>query len=173
MRRLILAAFLLLLIVFSSDGCRRRRKGAAADDGQIQSMLNVREPRAALQLIRGFHSVEADAWRWAEHQFSVVLKPPAGSAQKGAKLEVKISVPDVLLNKLGPLTLSAKVNGVPLDPQTFSQPGDFTYTRDVPPSALGGEAVTAEFTVDKFIPPTGEDQRELALIVFSIGLIGK
>src|ERR1051325_10986367 len=162
MRRLVFAALLILLVAFSSDGCRRRRKASAADDGQIMSVVNVREPRAALQLIRGFHNVEADAWRWTEHQFSVVLKPPAGSAEKGARLEVKLSVPEASIAKLGPLTLSGKVNGVPVEPQTFTQHGDFTYTRDVPPSALGAEAVTAEFSVDKFFPPTGEDARELA-----------
>ena len=37
---------------------------------------------------------------------------------------------------VGPLTLTAKVNGVPLPPETFSTSSEATYARDVPASAL-------------------------------------
>jgi hypothetical protein len=71
------------------------------------------------------------------------------------------------------MTLSASVNGLALAPETFTQAGDHVYTREVPANALNGEAVTVEFSVDKSLPPTEQDSRELSLIVFSVGLIAK
>ena len=139
----------------------------------MASVINVTEPRAALQLVRGFHHVEADAWRWTASKFAVVLRPPLGSARLGARLEVRLVVPEVILTRLGPLTLSASVNGLALAPETFAQAGDHVYAREVAANALTGEAVTVEFSVDKSLAPTEQDSRELSLIVFSVGLIAK
>jgi hypothetical protein len=175
MRRLILA-LALMAIVFSGDACRRRKRAsavAAEDDGLMLTIVRVADPHAAVQLSRGFYNVEADAWRWAMKKFAVTLRPPAGASQKGATLELRYSVPEVLLQKLGPITITAGVNGLALPPETFSAPGDGVWTRDVPASALRGDAVTVEFMVDKALPPSDQDSRELALIVSSIGLLPK
>jgi hypothetical protein len=48
--------------------------------------------------------------------------------------------------------------------------GDYTYSRDVPPELLTGDAVTVEFTLDKALPPNPSDQRELGVIVQMVGL---
>jgi hypothetical protein len=117
--------------------------------------------------------VEADAWRWSTSKFSVVLRPPPGAAQTGAKLELNFTLHDGVVGKLGPVTLSAIVNGTPIAPETFSQAGDFVYSHDVPASALGSDVVTVEFSTDKALAPTEKDKRELALIVKTIGLVAK
>lgn len=153
-------------------GCRRKKKGRTREDG-LASMINVADPADSAQIVRGFSNVEADAWRWSTSKFSVVLRPPAGAAQNGAKLDMTFTLHEAVVSKLGPVTVSATVNGTPVAPETFSQPGDFTYSHEVPASALGSDVVTVEFSTDKFLPPTDKDKRELALIVKTIGLAAK
>jgi hypothetical protein len=43
----------------------------------------------------------------------------------------------------------------------------------VPASALSSDAVSAEFALDKFLPPGTVDQRELGVVVTSIGFEAK
>lgn len=166
------ASVLLAFVAFAPVGCRRKKKVSAREDG-LASVVNVANPADSAQLVRGFSNVEADAWRWSTSKFSVVLRPPAGAAQNGAKLELQFTLHQTVVSKLGAVTVSATVNGTPVAPETFSQAGDFTYSHEVPASALGSDVVTVEFSTDKALPPTGLDKRELALIVKSIGLVGK
>jgi hypothetical protein len=165
-----MAALLLLAFVsFGSVGCRRKKKIKAREDG-LASMVNVADPADSAQLVRGFSNVEADAWRWSTSKFAVVLRPPAGAAQNGAKLEMVFTLNETVVKKLGPMTINASVNGTALPPQTFNAAGDYTYSQPVPASALGSDVVTVDFTTDKALAPTEQDKRELALIVKTIGL---
>jgi hypothetical protein len=171
-RRLVAALVLLMFVALAPSGCRRKKKGRAREDG-LASVINVADPADSAQIVRGFSNVEADAWRWSTAKFSVVLRPPPGAAQNGAKLELNFTLHEAVVGKLGPVTLSASVNGTPVAPETFSQAGDFVYSHDVPASALGSDVVTVEFSTDKALAPTEKDKRELALIVKSIGLVAK
>lgn len=77
MRRLIAAA-VLMAIVALAPACRTKRKPRAKiaeDDGQLASVVNVADPRAAIQLVSGFHALENDSWRWTARQFTVTLRP--------------------------------------------------------------------------------------------------
>jgi hypothetical protein len=175
MRRLTLLASL-AIITIASSGCRIKKKSetkAAENDGELVSVINVADPRGSVQLTRGFHGLEHQAWRWTMKNFTATLRPPAGAAQKGAALELKFTIPEVMLNRVGPMTLDARVNGIDLGPQTFSSSGDFTYSRDIPPTALISDAVAIDFAVDKGLPPGDSDPRELAVIVTSVGLTSK
>jgi hypothetical protein len=176
MRRLSVALPLLALLVLAPAACKRKSKSRAIleeDDGQLVSVLNVANPRAAVQLTRGFYTIESEAWRWTAKEFSVTLRRPPGAEQKGATLEVKLTVPEGISSRLGPITLSGKVGGIALAPETFSKAGDFTYTRDIPASALIRETVGIDFATDKALPPGDQDVRELALIVSTISLLPK
>ncbi|HVO96663.1 MAG TPA: hypothetical protein VMT15_01285 [Bryobacteraceae bacterium] len=170
MRRLMAAFVLLTFVAFGSTGCRRKKKIKAREDG-LASVVNVADPADSAQLVRGFSNVEADAWRWSTSKFSVVLRPPAGAAQNGAKLQMVFTLHEAVVKPLGPITVNATVNGTAVAPETYSAAGDYTYTKDVPASALGSDVVTVEFTTDKALAPTDKDKRELALIVKSIGLV--
>ena len=161
----------------ATAGCKGQPKPAvkAADDETVTlaSMIQVADPRATMQLLRGFYAVEGSAWRWASRKFAVILRPPKGSDQKGATLQLKFAIPEPLIQNVNSVTLSASVNGVDLSPETWTRHGQFTYSRDVPSKALLGEAVTVEFAVDKAIPPSSGDTRELALIVSLVGFEAK
>ena len=170
------AAFALIAVIAIAPACRMKKKARGAvieDDGQLSSVVSTADPHAAVQLVRGFHGLENDSWRWTMKNFTVTLRPPAGSAQSGAQLELKFNFPAVIFDRVGPITLSARVGGLDLAPETYSQAGDATYTRDIPASVLGGDAVSFDFAVNKAIPPSDKDARELAIIVTTIGLTPK
>lgn len=172
MRRLVAAVALLAFLALAPAGCRRKKKFAPREDG-LASVVNVSDPADSAQLVRGFSNVEADAWRWTTSRFSVVLRPPAGSAQNGAKLELNFALHETVVNKLGPVTVTATVGGMSVGSETYSKAGDYIFSHEVPASALAADVVTVEFTTDKALAPTEQDKRELALIVKSIGLVPK
>jgi hypothetical protein len=164
---------LLVLIALAPSACKRKRRTqalAAEPSAALVSVVNVNDPVASAQLVRGFYPLEVNAWRWTMQKFTVALKPPPGAAQDGARLYFKFSFPEVIFTKLGPIRLSATMNGLALPEESYPKPGDYIYSRDVPASALAGDAVSVEFVCDKALPPTGGDARELALIAISIGL---
>jgi hypothetical protein len=127
------------------------------------------DPRTGSQLLRGFHAVEGNAWRWTTGKFAVVLKPPVSGARNGATLQVKLAIPDNVMAKMGSTALSVKVGEVALAPETYSKAGEYTYTRDVPGTALGSDSVTCSFELSKYVPSGELEQRELGIVVSSIG----
>jgi hypothetical protein len=179
MRRLIFIA-LVLSLAMTSGACKRKRKPQVKVDltdesgtQQMLSTLSVADPRGTPQLVKGFFGLEDNQWRWTTSKFAVTLRPPAMAAQKGATLVFKFSIPDPVMAKVKSTTLSATVNGTATAPQTYTKAGEYVYSRDIPASALGGDSVMVEFSLDKFLPPSAADQRELAVIATSIGLEAK
>lgn len=174
MRRLVL--LLVCCALLFPAACKNRRKRApvqVTEETGLASMIQAADPRSAAQFVKGFHVVEGDAWRWTTHAFTVTLRPPRNAAQNGARLILKFAIPDVVLQKVHSMKLSAKVNGLELPPEEYTTSGDKTFTRDVPATALAGDAVTVDFTLDKFLPPNPNDQRELGVIVSAAGLEAK
>jgi hypothetical protein len=139
----------------------------------LSTMVHVADPKTAGQLVKGFHGVEQNAWRWTMKEFSVTLGPPPVGMEKASLLRVKLTVPDAVINKVGPVTLSASVEGTPLEPEKYSKSGEYAYSRDVPAEALRGDVILAEFSLDKAIPAGPLDRRELGIVVSSIGLESK
>lgn len=177
MRRLSVAAALAIMAL-ALPGCRIRKKeqpvkAAVVGDAQLSSVVEASDPLHASQLIRGFYGIENQSWRWTAKNFTVKLRPIPGSETKGAKLELKFVIPDVMFDRVGAMTLDAKANGLDLGSETFLTAGDATYMRDVSPVVLAGDSTTFDFSVDKGLPPSEKDPRELAVIVTRIGLIAK
>jgi hypothetical protein len=168
---------LVLAVGLMPSACKQKEKARieVTDEAPVAlaSQVNVADPKAAPQLVKGFHETEGNAWRWTKGKFSVTLHPPLNAPQKGATLVVKLSIPDLVMQRLQSITLSANVNGVPIPGETFSKSGDQVYSKDVPASALSGDAVTIEFSLDKFLPPGAVDRRELGIVVSSIGFEAK
>lgn len=168
-----LTALTLIVLAFAPLACKRQRSAletGAQGPPELASIVHVRDPRMAEQLINGFYDIEARAWRWTGRQFTVVLRSPAGSGQNGASLQVHLTVPPVIIEKLTQITLTPTIRGTKLDPETYSKPGDYVYQHDVPASLFTSPSVRVEFQLDKAMPPTAADARELGVIVSSIGL---
>jgi hypothetical protein len=184
MRRLIPRAAICALtaaLVLAPAACKRHRKNAsearpstaAQNAAAPSSLLSMADPKASVQLLHGFYDPEQGSWRWTAKQFSVVLHPPANAKNKGALLVLKLNIPEVSIQELKTLTLSANVNGRTLAPETFTKPGDYTYQRDVPASLLAGDMTTVDFLLDKAIPPGRFDLRELGVVAQAVGFEAK
>ena len=137
MRRL---ALLAVVVTLDLAACKHKPQAHSdvVDTKQATALseLKMGDPAAEPQLIRGFYGVESGSWRWTAPKFAVKLKPPDGSAQTGATLQFQFSLPDVIVNKVGPVTLSASVNGMALPSQTYSKAGEYTYSAPFRPLLL-------------------------------------
>jgi hypothetical protein len=162
-RATILTTLMALTALAFSAGCRRRDRG-------LSSMINMADPTTAKQLVSGFHAVESGAWRWTMKKFSVVLKPPAGSETSGAMLRFRMFISPDQLKNLGPITLSADVDGHQLESQTFTTDGDQLYSRPVPPELLKSSEVRINFSLDKAREGDNIDGRQLGVVASLIGL---
>lgn len=164
------------VLLWTPVACKRKGPAAeqkAVEAKRIATTVQMGDPRAAGQLVSGFYDIEDNAWRWTGKQFVIELGTPLGAAGRGATLEFQYTVPPVVIEKNGPVTLSASVDGNVLPPQTVSSAGEQVYKADVPAALLGGESVKASFTLDKAMPPSGGDQRELGVVARSASLIRK
>ncbi len=176
------AALSILAAALALPGCRTKEKQAqskqsspvaAVADAPLASVVDTGDPHYEKQLLGGFYGIENQSWRWSAKNFSVKLRPIKGADHSGAKLDLKFVIPEVMFRRVGAMTLDAKANGLDLGPQTFSKMGDAEYIRDVSPVVLAGDSTTFEFSVDKGLPPSAKDPRELAVIVTSVGLVPK
>lgn len=172
MRRLIVFAMLI-----TAAGCRREEKIKieATDESQpvLTSTVLAADPKSAMQLIKGFHGVEQNAWRWTTGHFAVTLQLPAGASERGATLVMKFSTPDAVMQKLKKTTLSAEVQRTKVGSAIYTSAGDQTFRAEIPAALLKGEAQTVEFSLDPFLPAGSLDGRELGVIFVSAALEAK
>lgn len=175
MRRLI-PVVVVLVLTLAPAACHRPQPRVDLIEDENRPPLSAVEaanPRGAVQLLSGFYDVEQNAWRWTMAKFAVILQPPAGAARNGARLELALSVPEPLITRRQSVTLSAAVEGRPLAPETYTKAGQYTYSRDVPGTALGVGAVKIDFALDKFLASGEIEHRELGIVVRSVALLSK
>jgi hypothetical protein len=173
MKRVLLCVLAAALSV--APGCKDRkavpvRQTVEESAARLASTIHMGDPQAAGQLTGGFHSIENSSWRWTEQRFTVALGPPPDAGQKGASLELNLAVPAVTIEKLHSITLSAAIEGTTFPPETYTAPGSYSYKRDVPPGLLTRDVVIVGFRLDKAIPPSELDLRELGVVVSSVAL---
>ena len=168
--------YLLCLVVFAFAGCSSNEPQLVhpiAESGEevvLLSTLDVADPRAVDQLVEGFHQLENGAWRWTAGKFSVVVKVPVSTSPQVLAVVFRLTVPEVVTQRLGPVTLAVQANGSSLGSVTYDQPGDYVFQKDLPPESSDQELVRLDFELDKALPPGDPDYRELAIIAHSIGL---
>jgi hypothetical protein len=112
-----------------------------------------------LRLLEGWHELEYVTWRWTTKRFSVAADAPAGAGS----IEFRFSIPDVIYERLGALTLGARINGVALAPQTFAAAGFHRYAAALP-AGVSGE-LRIDFELDKALCDPAVEARELGLQV--------
>jgi hypothetical protein len=171
-RPVVAAAILVLCLAFAPLGCKRHRRVTVKtieEAPTLASVVATADPHVAAQLVNGFYGVEQNSWRWTAGRFSVLLRPPRSAATNGAVLQLKFAIPDVAISRMKAVSLSAYVNGTALAPETYSQAGQFIYSRDVPANLLTGDVARVDFSLDKTIPPTAADRRELGVVVSMVG----
>jgi hypothetical protein len=174
MRKLLIAALLL-----AAPACKRaqvKHVDTVMVEEQVPrlaSSFRMGDATMAKQLAGGFYDIESGAWRWTMQKFAVTLGPPPHAAQQGAVLELHLTVPQSSIQKLGSVTLSASIGGTVLAPETYTQPGEHVYRRDVAANLLAADAVRVDFGLDKAIPPGDVDKRELGVVASSVGFVAR
>src|SRR5215472_11659486 len=145
------AVLLAAVLALAPAACKRKtvKVGTDEETPRMRSVLLMGDPKVEPQLVKGFHGVEAGAWRWTAKDFTVALRPPFGASQKGAKLTVKLTVPPPTIEKLKSVSLSCNIGGSTLAPESYTTPGDYQYVRDVPADVLTGDTVRVDFQLDK------------------------
>jgi SAM-dependent methyltransferase len=116
-----------------------------------------------VELLSGWHPMEDGHFRWTERRFSVQLEAP--SPQACSALSLEFVLPEEHFARVGPVTLRAAVNGVALPQQTYSYSGTHTYAQNLPAIVSPGSKLLFDFTLDRALPPTARDARELGLVV--------
>ncbi len=143
----------------------REEDGAAP--AALLSSVNAADPQAEPQLLRGFHGLEQNAWRWTERKFSVMLQPPPPG--QPVIVNLAFTLPGVVTEAVGPITVTARVNGEEIGSQTYPEPGEAQqFEAETPAELIGSEPAEVEFELDKAMPPSERDPRELGIIVSSV-----
>ena len=150
------------LLLLVSAGCHNIKEPS--------SKLDFSDAASAKQLLTGFWWLESGSWRWTSKEFSAALKPPDDAERSGARLSLHLYIPEFQIRTLGAMTLTAEAGGRTLESETYSQGGNYVYTRDVPKDLLETSLLPVKFSFDKAVPADKGDGRELAAIVTEIDL---
>jgi hypothetical protein len=169
--RSILLTLILVPLMLVGAGCKRRH--SSNQTIVLASTIYAGDPNVADHFAQGFYGVEENAWRWTAKNFAVDLSPPLHSDQKGAQLVLKLAVPDGVIQKLASVQLTPSVDGHQLQPETYTKSGSYTLTREIPADDLHNDVVRISFALDKSLPPSDTDHRELGIIVSEVGLVAK
>ncbi|HEX5432389.1 MAG TPA: glycosyltransferase family 39 protein [Bryobacteraceae bacterium] len=141
----------------------------ASPVNELASSVSMGDPRFEGQLT-GFYKPDSDGSRWTGREFSVTLGSPT-SPGNGAQFSMRLYISDVSIQKLGPLTLSASIGGHELAPAIYDRSGLYTYRRDLMPEWIGQGPIHIYCTLDKALPPSPSDSRELGIVVLDASAV--
>lgn len=137
-------------------------QGAPAADA-LPTTISMSDPRFE-SLSTGFYSIEADGSRWTKREFSLTFGEPEPRGDD-AKFSMRLFIPDVSIQKLGPMTLHARIGSQELAPETYSRSGLYAFKRDLNAAWIMPGPIRIVFTLDKALPPSAADARELGIVV--------
>lgn len=133
-------------------------------DERAICLLRSRHCRSRSQLLTGWHALEANCWRWTERVFSASF--PTHSTRPHL-LRLSLTLPQSVLDRLGPITLTSSVTHLPDHASVYSSSGHHSYERILIPST---QDTIVTFELDKAISKGIFDDRELGIIVESVDL---
>jgi len=145
-------------------------QGEPAANAPLVSSLKMNAPSAKQQLTKGVYGLESGAWRWTAGNFTITLKTPPGAAQKGATLTLNLLATDAVLKQVHSQSLTAAIGSQTIKTEKYVDPGAHAFTADVPASALAGDTVAIDFSLDNSLPPGPADRRELGVIITAASL---
>ncbi len=140
--------------------------------GTVQPSVSptmTRGPQSPEQL-DGFYPPETAGWSWSKREFSATFIDDAGIGRGDERLVLELFVADVTIQKLGAITLRARLGDHVLGPETYSKPGKYTFRRDLESGWLRPGVNRFDFSLDKALSPEQADGRELGIVVTSVSL---
>jgi hypothetical protein len=175
----ILATTALFASSVITGGCRGKYHREAVENEEpaagprLASTLKMGDPAASAQLVKGVFGVEGGSWRWTSGHFSILLRSPLAAAQHGGTLTFSFTIPEVVNQKLGKIAMTVSSGGKKLNSDSFSTAGAHTLTADVPADLLIKDTATFDFDLDKTMPASANDSRELGVVATAISLESK
>jgi hypothetical protein len=145
------------VVEFMTIGARGESDPIHADERAF-FLLRSRYGMSNVELGAGWHAPESTGWRWTERRFAAGTQ---SADRMFSSLKLRFYVAPALIDKWGSIEVRATVNGTLLAPERFETDGDFEYLRGFAPS----RSISAEFQVDRALPPDESDRRERGLIV--------
>ena len=132
------------------------------------SYLELGDLRSRPQLLSGWYSIEDGAWRWMAKEAEAVLLAPSGPLTFEMLL---FFPPDYMRRAGGPATVSVSLDDKPMYEKTYSQPGGHRVSSAIPQDLLASPATKVSIRVNRALPVTGSDQRQLAAVVERLGFV--
>ena len=150
--------------------CDSNLPSVAAEFAHPQlSYLNMGDIRSKPQLTGGWYPVEDGAWRWTAKEAEAVLRVPARS---GVAFEMQLFfMPDYMKLAGSPVTVSVFINDKPLTEENYVQPGGYRLAKAVPHDLMSSTAAKVSIRLNRMLPPTGPDERELGVVVERLGFV--
>jgi tRNA (mo5U34)-methyltransferase len=137
-------------------------------DERVFCYLQSRHDRLAnVELLEGWHESEETGWRWTAREFSA--RVPANLATLARVMTMQLFLAGESIERLGPITLSASVNGRDLPPAVYATAGLQTLVRTLDRD-LAGRDLLLRFRLSGALPPDESDTRERGIIVGSIAV---
>jgi hypothetical protein len=131
--------------------------------------IKMGDVRSKPQLVSGWYPIEDGAWRWMAKQAEVVLRTPPES---GGSFEMAFFLPPGLFQGGGsPVTVSIRVNDKPLIKRSYFASGTYRLTAVVPAGLTAIAASTVSIGLNRALPPSASDLRELGAIVTELGFV--
>jgi hypothetical protein len=132
--------------------------------GQASSLelTHVSRPPEKLE---GFYPPEPGGFRWTKRDFALTFAGPGP-----ARLVLQLYISDASIQKLGAVTMTARLGVHLLAPETFRKSGGYTFERDIPAAWMKPEGNRFNFALDKALAPTAQDGRELGIVLVSAAL---
>jgi 4-amino-4-deoxy-L-arabinose transferase-like glycosyltransferase len=143
-------------------------RGPVAQNKEAMNRIDMGDLRFENRLT-GFYPPEEGSFRWTSREFSTRLDVPVLDTS-GAQLLVRIYIPENVIQKLGSITLHASIAGHALAPQTWSEPGRYVYRRELDANMIAPGSLQINFSLNKSIPPSAQDKRELGIVVQELSI---
>jgi hypothetical protein len=171
------------LLLVATTGCadlmRRRNQQPAMisneDVAQIQPVVHapaftMSDVDATRQLAAGIYGVENGGWRWTAGEFSIVLAAPRGTSTRGADLLFGFYIPDAIMRRTGPVTLTAYLNDMEVGASTYAAAGAQRFSAKIPPELISQSPEVIDFHLDRNVPGGVLESRELGVIAHTVSL---
>ncbi len=136
---------------------------SAADERMfVLARSRFRFPELHLRLLKGFHAIERESWRWTAKEFGIeVTLPPTC---KFTNFALKLFVPDFLARESSPVKVHCSSEGEQAGTLTLDSPGLIEFRGIFSPRMLQKAAVPLEFEVESSYVAPG-DRRELGILI--------
>jgi hypothetical protein len=129
----------------------------------VVSRLSMGDPKSSNQL-EGFHEIEEGGRRWTKQQFAITLAPPSKTGR--VRFALDVYVPYASIEKLGIITITARLGNRVTGSMTFTRPGSYTFfVRNMGVTQLREQKNRIGFALDKALPQNSEYGRELGIVV--------